>query len=141
MVWLSIYGFHTNKTFLGEINMVKVKDISETYIKNKEEHLNKDVYVDNGKELIKTNWVHQVGDKIVLSLKNKRFKVVPYMLNEWNYEEEKMETKYTYAIEDTMSDCEPMEFIDEDDAEYVCNLFNNMSEEDLIERWVIVNEH
>ena len=50
--------------------MVKVKDISEIYYGNKEEHINKEVYIDDGKELLKTDWVHNTEDKIILTLKN-----------------------------------------------------------------------
>ena len=47
--------------------MVKVKDISEIYLEDRETHLNKDVYVDINGELLLTNWVHHIGDIIVLT--------------------------------------------------------------------------
>ena len=49
--------------------MVKVKDIAEIYLGDKSEHLNKDVYIIVDEELVKTNWVHHIGNKIILSLR------------------------------------------------------------------------
>lgn len=49
--------------------MAKVKDISEIYYGEREQHLNKKVFVDTGNEIKEVDWVHNVGDKIILTLK------------------------------------------------------------------------
>lgn len=49
--------------------MGRVKDISEIYYGDKEQHLNKKVFVDTGNEIIETDWVHHIGNKIILTLK------------------------------------------------------------------------
>lgn len=48
--------------------MVKIKDISEIYNDDKEKNM--EIYIDNGSELLKTNWIHNVGDKVILTLEN-----------------------------------------------------------------------
>lgn len=47
------------------IKMVKIKDINITYEK-KEEHENKDIYIQIEEKLIKTTWITNVENKIIL---------------------------------------------------------------------------
>ena len=55
--------------FLGDDIMVKVKDISEIFLDDKDEYLEKEIYVIINGKLIETEWVNHIGGKIALSLK------------------------------------------------------------------------
>ena len=49
--------------------MITIRDISEIYYEDREQHLNKKVFVDTGNEIKEVAWIHNIGDKIILTLK------------------------------------------------------------------------
>lgn len=49
--------------------MATVRDISEMYYGEKEQHLNKKIFVDVGNKIIEANWIHTFGDKVIITLK------------------------------------------------------------------------
>ena len=67
--------------------------------------------------------------------------MVEHHTEEWNYETEEYDTIITYGIEDTITNAIPMEIVDKDDCEWLVNLFNKLSNEQLIERWDNIEYH
>lgn len=49
--------------------MATIRDISEMYYGEREQHLNKKIFIDIGDKIIEPDWIHTFEDKIIITLK------------------------------------------------------------------------